>query len=49
MQERVEARDRHIERSRMVQDNLKTYTPGSFEQAFAPQEVCALAQKVELH
>ena len=34
---------------RLVQDNVNTHTPGSFDYAFTPSEGCALAQKVEWH
>lgn len=49
MQALVEARYRNVDRIRLVQDNLNTHTPGSFYQAFVPQEAFALAQKFELH
>jgi DDE superfamily endonuclease len=49
MQELVEAHYRNGDRIRLVQDNLTTHTPGSFYQAFAPQEAFALAQKFEVH
>jgi len=49
MQELIETRYRSIDRIRLVQDNLHTHTPGSFSQAWAPQEAFALAQKFELH
>jgi hypothetical protein len=49
MQELVEAHYRNVDRIRLVQDNLTTHTPGSFYQAFAPQEAFALAQKFEVH
>jgi hypothetical protein len=33
----------------LVQDNLNTHTPGSFYQAFSPEEAFALAQRFEMH
>jgi hypothetical protein len=33
----------------VVQDNLNTHTPGSFYQAFAPDQAFALAQRFEMH
>ena len=33
----------------MVQDNLNTHNPGSFYQAFAPEQAFALAQRFEMH
>jgi hypothetical protein len=45
MQALVEVRYRNVDRIRLVQDNLNTHTPGSFYQAFVPQEAFALAQK----
>jgi hypothetical protein len=49
MQELIDTHYRGIDRIRLVQDNLNTHTPGSFYQAFAPQEAFDLAQKFELH
>lgn len=33
----------------LIQDNLNTHTPGSFFQAFSPQEAFALAQRFDMH
>lgn len=33
----------------LVQDNLNTHTPGSFYQAFMPEDAFALAQRFEMH
>lgn len=33
----------------LIQDNLNTHNPGSFYQAFTPQEAFALAQRFEMH
>ena len=33
----------------VVQDNLNTHNPGSFYQAFAPEQAFALAQRFEMH
>jgi hypothetical protein len=33
----------------LVQDNLNTHTPGSFYEAFTPDEAFQLAQKFECH
>jgi hypothetical protein len=33
----------------LVQDNLNTHTPGSYYEAFSPEEAFALAQRFELH
>ena len=37
------------EKLRLVQDNLNTHTPGSFYEAFAPEDAFALAQRFEMH
>lgn len=33
----------------LVQDNLNTHTPGSYYEAFSPEEAFALAQRFEMH
>lgn len=33
----------------LVQDNLNTHSPGSFYEAFSPEEAFALAQRFEMH
>lgn len=33
----------------VIQDNLNTHTPGSFYQAFAPEQAFVLAQRFEMH
>lgn len=33
----------------LVQDNLNTHTPGSFYEAFSPEEAFALAQRFDMH
>lgn len=33
----------------LLQDNLNTHTPGSFYEAFSPEEAFALAQRFEMH
>jgi hypothetical protein len=33
----------------LIQDNLNTHTPGSFYEAFGPEEAFALAQRFEMH
>lgn len=37
------------EKITLVQDNLNTHSPGSFYQAFSPEEAFALAQRFEWH
>ena len=38
-----------VERVRLVQDNLNTYTPGSFYHVWSPDKAFTLAQRFELH
>jgi DDE superfamily endonuclease len=39
----------HVERVRLVQDNLNTHTPGSFYHVGSPAKAFAVAQRFELH
>jgi len=39
----------HVERVRLVQDNLNTHTPGSFYQVWSPAKAFAFAQRFEWH
>ena len=38
-----------VDRSRLVQDNWHTHTPGSFYQGLPPDEALKLAQQCEIH
>ena len=49
MQNLVERRYSHVERIRLVQDNLNTHTPGSFYAVLEPDEAFELAQRFEPH
>lgn len=49
MQELVATYYPVVDQIRLVQDNLNTHTPGSFDQALAPHEAFQWAQKFELH
>jgi hypothetical protein len=48
MKQLGENSDPLIPRIRLVQDNLNTHTPGSFDSALPPQEAFEVAQKFEL-
>jgi hypothetical protein len=39
----------HAKRITLVQDNLNTHSPGSFYEAFPPQEAYRLSQRFEMH
>jgi DDE superfamily endonuclease len=39
----------HVERIRLVQDNLNTHTPGSFYPVWSPGPAFAFSQRFELH
>lgn len=49
MRELAEVHYPDVECIRLVEDNLNTHTPGSFYEAFTPQEAFELAKKFELH
>jgi hypothetical protein len=49
MKELVEQHYPEVKSIRLVQDNLNTHSPGSFYEAFAPDEAFHLAQKFECH
>lgn len=39
----------HVDKIKLIQDNLNTHTPGSFYKILPPQEAFELAKKFELH
>lgn len=49
MQELAESHYPSAEKILLVQDNLNTHSPGSFYEAFDPDEAFALAQRFEMH
>jgi hypothetical protein len=49
MQQLAESHYPSAERIVLVQDNLNTHSPGSFYEAFRPEEAFALAQRFEMH
>jgi hypothetical protein len=49
MQELAESHYPSAEKIVLVQDNLNTHSPGSFYEAFRPEEAFALAQRFEMH
>lgn len=49
MQNLLEKHYPHVERIRLVQDNLNTHTPGSFYEVLPAQAAFDLARKFELH
>jgi hypothetical protein len=49
MQALAESHYPSAERIVLVQDNLNTHSPGSFYEAFHPEEAFALAQRFEMH
>ena len=49
MQNLIEKHYSHVERLRLVQDNLNTHTPGSFYEILAPEAAFDLSQRFEMH
>lgn len=49
MKERADKHYPDAESLRVVQDHLNTHSPGSFYEAFPPEEAFRLAQKFEFH
>jgi hypothetical protein len=49
MRQLAESHYPSAERIVLVQDNLNTHSPGSFYEAFRPEEAFALAQRFEMH
>ena len=49
MRELAETHWPSAEKIVLVQDNLNTHSPGSFYEAFSPEEAFALGQRLEMH
>ena len=49
IQELVDQHYPHVEKIRLVMDNLNTHTKASLYEAFAPQEAKRIADKLEIH
>ncbi|MEZ4747018.1 MAG: IS630 family transposase [Calditrichia bacterium] len=49
MKNMVERHYSHVEKIRLIQDNLNTHTPGSFYKVMSAREAFELGQKFELH
>jgi hypothetical protein len=49
MEELVETYDPDVHHIRLVQDNLNTHTPGSFDEVVSPEAAFEFAQRFELH
>jgi hypothetical protein len=49
IKELVEQHSPHVEKSRLVLDNLHTHTKASLYEAFAPPEAQRIAEKLAVH